>query len=128
VARRFKIGEHDIVLVSHLMEGVPEWTYHRMMRIARARDNQGPWFVASSTRTPKDLERLFRQREVASLLEETVGGIVGGFDVTPRGAVHIQIDYGTPRDLELILLCLSEIGIEIDAPLFGGRGGTDDDE
>lgn len=98
-------------------KGSTKWTCERMLSMAKARDNGGRYFVASSSRTVRDLERLFRQREVAGLLEECVGGIVGGFGLTDEGVIHIQIDYDKPGTFQDVLLCLDELDIHIVSPL-----------
>lgn len=90
-----------------------------MMRLAKARNNGGVYFEAKSRRSPADLERLYRQREVAVVLEEATGGILGGEGVTPRGTIYVQIhrDYLNPRTLDDVRLCLEELGVELIKPL-----------
>jgi len=87
-----------------------------MLALAKARDNGAPSWLVRSKRTVRDIERLFRQREVAGILEHTVGGIVGGFGHTPSGHLKMQIDLSDARTAENVVLCLEELGVTIIEP------------
>lgn len=87
-----------------------------MLTLAKARDNGAPIWIVRSKRTARDLERLFRQREVAGVLERTVGGIIGGFGRTAPGSLLMQIDLSDARTADDVVLCLSELGVTIIDP------------
>ena len=97
----------DIVTVKR------RWTKARRLRMAEARDNDGPWYVAKSKRSPRDLERLFRLREVAGLLEETIGGILGTHKLYREGYIYIQIARSPESVMNFIRVTLGELGVEI---------------
>ena len=96
------------------------WTPERMMRIAKANDNGGVYYNATSGRSVRDLERLFRLREVAIVLEENVGAIVGGPGLTKPGEVLVQLHrraVDDPRLLQDVRTCLEELRVDVRNPV-----------
>ncbi len=91
-----------------------KWDRERMLDLARARDNGKPFYVVESKRSVRDLERIFRQREVAGILEERVGSIVDGV-VEDLPSQHHLMQLDLPNDFvtEAVVMCLEEIGVTI---------------
>ena len=108
----------SLVRISILQKPV-RWTAARRLRLASVRDNEGTWYVCRSKRSSKDLERLFRQGEVAVLLLENIGGILGSPELWRMNKyVYIQIKEDLPQEVtDYVKVCLDEIGVEIVGPV-----------
>lgn len=107
-----------VKIVLRYPHGESEWTVERMKLLARNHDNGAPYYLVKTRRSARDLERLFRQRVAAVMLEETVGSIYGGYGLTEPGIIVMQIDRRARKagDEELLAVCLSDIGVEVLTP------------
>lgn len=82
---------------------------------AKAFDNGGEWFVARSRHNVKDLEKQFRLRRAAGILEEHIGGILGSPEFWEKHRyVYIQVERDLPKEVrDMLLVCLEEMGVKL---------------
>lgn len=83
----------------------------RRVRLSESRDNGGSWWLCKTTRSPKDLERLFRQGETGGILLDVTGGILGSKSLFQQGLCYVQLSVPDRRDVEMVNVCLQELGV-----------------
>lgn len=90
---------------------VQEDDTRKRVRLSESRDNGGPWWLCRTTRSPKDLERLFRQGETGGILLDVTGGILGSKELFQQGLCYVQLSVTDKRDTEMVTVCLQELGV-----------------
>lgn len=80
------------------------------VRLARANDNNGTWWVARSFYSVPLLERLFTEDKAPRILYETVGGILEHATMADEGFLFIQLN-NKGHDPELVNVALEDLRV-----------------
>lgn len=106
-----------------LKKSIYDW--HDMdfrLSCAKARDNGGTWWLCASEKTTAHLERQFRLQQVAVVLLESIGGILGSPQFNKQKFVYLQVDSNLDRTtMSHVTLCLDELGVRLIRPIEADR-------
>lgn len=94
-----------------------QWTADYRLKVALANNNRGRWYIATSTRSVRDLERKCAEGSWAILLYHTVGGLLGDHRLLKTSGTAHYLYVQLSMVNEDIRMCLAEQGVTLLRPI-----------